>query len=46
MTVIVSTHGARTPVLCMHMLQQAALHLQAKGASNEKEFTIVIYLVP
>ena len=32
---IVSTHGARTP---MRKLEQAAVHLPAKGVSNEKEF--------
>ena len=43
MIVIVSTHGARIPVLWMHKLTQAAVHLSAKGASNEKEFLILTH---
>jgi len=37
MIVIVSTHRARTLVLYMQEPQQAAVHLLAKGVSNEKE---------
>ena len=34
---LLSTHGAHTPVLWMSELEQAAVHWLAKGASHEKE---------
>lgn len=42
MIVIVSTHGTHcAPELKMYTLEQAAVHLLAKGVSNEKSFLIL-----
>ena len=41
MIVIVSGHGARTPVISMHELEQAAVLLLPKGVSNERAFLVI-----